>query len=176
MNSFSRLNTVWNRMDPFPMYRRRSRGFTMDPPAKVHSKILFGAGFFLTPEFVKDHKITHVINCASPSDTPSWVPTAFGDKYACINAIDSLNVDITTWYPQFETAMNSFLQSPDCEMVYVHCQAGINRSGFLTVLYCCRRFHYTYEVTCRAILVQRPSALVNHVFHKQVQDYIKKHR
>lgn len=162
-------------MDPFPMYRRRSRGFMMDPPAKVHSKILFGAGFFLTPEFVKDHKITHVVNCAFPNDTPSWIPEKLGSKYACLSAIDSPNVDITTWYPEFEKHMNSFLSSPECEMIYVHCQAGINRSGFLTVLYCCRRFHYNYNMATRAALVQRPCALVNHSFHKQVQEYIKKH-
>lgn len=163
-------------MDPFPMYRRRSRGFMMDPPAKLHSKILFGAGFFLTPEFVKQHSITHVINCAFPNDTPSWVPTTFGNKYACLSAIDSPNADITTWYPTFETHMNSFLSSPDCTMVYVHCQAGINRSGFLSVLYCCRKFHYNYNMATRAALVQRPCALTNHAFHAQVQDYIKKHR
>jgi hypothetical protein len=147
----------------------------LDPPAKVHSNILFGAGFLLSPEFVKDHKITHIVNCASEGDTPSWVPNTFGDRYTCIRAVDSTNVNITTWYPEFERIMNSYLSSDDCEMIYVHCQAGMNRSGFLTVLYCCRKFHYTYETACRSVLVQRPCALTNHVFHAQVQEYIKKH-
>jgi hypothetical protein len=174
MNSFSNTGLIWNRMDPFPIYRRRSKGFMLDPPAKVHSNIMFGAGFLLNPEFVKDNKITHIVNCAGHDDTPRWVPESFKDRYTCLNAKDSFTVDITDWYPEFERTMNQYLHSKECDVIYVHCQAGMNRSGFLTVLYCCIKFHYTYQSVCRAVLVQRPCALMNHVFHKQVKDYIEK--
>ena len=52
--------------------RRNSKGWHADPPARVHPKILVGAGSFLTPEFAREHQITHVINCAFPEDCPSW--------------------------------------------------------------------------------------------------------
>jgi protein-tyrosine phosphatase len=162
-------------MDPFLSYRRNSKGFLSDPPAKLHPCIMFGAGVFLTPDFISKNNITHVINCASDSDVPSLVPEKFGDKYTVINAIDSPFVDITTWFPIYALYMNRFLQDKECNMVYVNCQAGMNRSGFLTVLYCCLKFKYRFEDACKAVILQRPCALMNPVFYKQVEDYIKKH-
>lgn len=52
--------------------RRNSKGWHKDSPARVHPKILVGAGSSLTPEFAKEHQITHVINCAFDVDCPSW--------------------------------------------------------------------------------------------------------
>jgi len=162
-------------MDPFLGYRRNSRGFLRDRVARLHPKVMFGPGVLLTPDFVQKNKITHIVNCAGPGDTPGWVPENFGTRYTCLSAIDSYNVDITEWYPQFESAMDKYLRSDNSQVVYVHCQAGMNRSGFLTVLYCCLKFQYKYDQACRATLIQRPCALANHVFHKQVNEYIKKH-
>jgi protein-tyrosine phosphatase len=162
-------------MDPFIEYRRNSKGFLNDPPARLHPYIMFGPGVFLTPDFIEKNNITHVINCASNSDVPSAVPHHFKDNYVCLNAIDSYNVDITTWFPDYAMNMNKFLQDKGCRMVYVNCQAGMNRSGFLTVLYSCMRFRYKFQDACRAVVLQRPCALMNPVFYKQVEDYIKKH-
>ena len=162
-------------MDPYVNYNRRSKGFLSDPPARLHPNILFGAGSFLNQHFIKKHGITHVINCASEKDVPSFIPELLKEKYCCIHAIDSLNVDITEWYPVFEKYMDEFLRSEECNVVYVNCQAGINRSGFLTLLYCCMKFQYSYEKACKAALQQRPCALSNRVFHKQVKEYIKNH-
>lgn len=163
-------------MDPFPMFRRNSRGYMRDPPAKLHTKILFGPGCMLTEKFVEEKNITHIINCASEADTPSWIPNYYNKNYVCLNSIDSLNVDITRWYEGFKNAMDKFLHDEDCGTVFVHCQAGMNRSGFLTVLYCCMKFGYEYEKVCKAALLQRPCALTNSTFHSQVKEYIKKHR
>ena len=162
-------------MDPFLAYRRNSKGFLSDPPAKLHPCIMFGPGVFLTKDFIAKNKITHVINCASSSDVPKFVPETFGNKYAVLNAIDSPLVDITTWITDYSLYMNKFLQDRDCKLVYVNCQAGMNRSGFLTVLYSCLKFKYRFEDACRAVVLQRPCALMNPVFYKQVEEYIKKH-
>lgn len=172
-NSFSGIQRKVYSMDPFPHFRRLSRGFMKDGPARVHPNILFGAGCMLTPEFVNKHEITHIINCASDCDSPEWIPESFGNNYICLHAIDSFESDITLWYDSFESTMSSFLRASDCKTVYIHCQAGINRSAFLTLLYCCYRLHYNFEMTCKSILVQRPCAFTNYVYYNQVKTYIK---
>lgn len=160
--------------DPFLSYRRNSRGFMKDSPAKVHSNIIFGSKSHLNLDFIIKNNITHVINCATDADTVTELKEKlFYDKYVCINALDSYNVNITDWYSSFENVLSNFLKSPSCRTVYVHCQAGVNRSAFLTALYCCLHFHYPYDTICKAILLQRPCAMTNIEFHKQVQDYIE---
>lgn len=163
-------------MDPFSAYRRNSRGPLTDQPAKVHPKIMFGPGMFLNEEFIKKHSITHIINCAYDEVVPANIKKQFLNRYSVINAEDSIYVNITNWYSLFESKMNAYLRDPNSKMVYVNCQMGINRSGFLTTLYACMKFGYSYEIVTRAILLQRPCALMNCMFHEQVQDYIKKHR
>jgi len=163
-------------MDPFLPYRRNSKGPCVDSPARVHPKIMFGPGFYLNESFIEDHNITHVINCADESAVPSNIKDQLSGKYVCLNAIDSFHVSIIDWYPPFEQFMNKFLRDNESKVIYVNCQMGMNRSGFLTALYLCLKFKYPYETVTKAILLQRPCALSNPVFHQQVQDYIKKHR
>ena len=159
--------------DPWKELRRHTKGWMDDPPAKVHVSIMFGAVFMLTPTFVAKHNITHVINCAQNSDSPQWFRDHNPTKYMCIDAIDSKDVNITSWYPFFAETMTKFLVSPESNVVFVHCQCGINRSGFLTLLYCVKRFGYDFDATVRMILSQRPSALTNLVFREQLINYIK---
>jgi hypothetical protein len=173
VNSFS-IRLRKGTMDPFSTYRRNSRGPCNDPPARVHPKIMFGPGFYLTSQFIAKYRITHVINCADDSVIPSNIQKHFGSNYVSLNAIDSSQVDITDWYPLFEHNMNEFLRESDVGVVYVNCQMGMNRSGFLVTLYACMKFGYPYEAITRAILLQRPCALMNSTFHEQVQTYIKK--
>jgi hypothetical protein len=163
-------------MDPFLPYRRNSKGPCNDSPAKVHPKIMFGPGFYLNESFIDHHNITHVINCADESAVSTDIKNQLSGKYICLNAIDSFNVSIIDWYPAFEQFMNKFLRDQESKVIYVNCQMGMNRSGFLTALYICLKFNYPYDKVTKAILLQRPCALANPVFHQQVQDYIKKHR
>ena len=165
-----------NTMDVFFNYRTNSKGPFQDPVARVHPNIMFGPAIYLTPEFIRDNNITHNVNCAYDMDVPSFVQETLGDKYSCINAMDSYLVNICDWYPQFEKAMDRYLRDNDCKMIYVNCQAGMNRSGFLIVLYCCMKFSYHFDSLTKSIVTQRPCALQNMVFYEQVVDYIKKHR
>jgi len=174
-NSFSTKARMISSMDPFPQFRRLSKGYMKDGPARVHPNLLIGAGCMLTPEFVQKHKITHIINCASDCDSPEWIPETFGPKYTCLYAVDSFESDITHWYSNFESVASSFLRSPDCNTVYIHCQAGINRSACLTLLYCCCRLQYNVDVTSKSIMCQRPCAFTNYVYYDQVKQYIKNH-
>jgi hypothetical protein len=159
--------------DKFASYRHSTRGWMLDPPARIHVSVIIGAGFMVTPTFIKKNNITHVINCAQDIDSPEWFRTHNPDKYACINAYDSKDVNITDWYPKFEYWMNKFLKDESSKVVFVHCQCGINRSAFLTLLYCVKNFGYEYESTAKSILAQRSCALANVVFQDQLINYIK---
>jgi protein-tyrosine phosphatase len=160
-------------MDYFAAYQKFSIGWKHDPPARIYTNILFGPGHYLTPEFVIKHSITHVINCAFEEHSPFWFRRDSPSKYKCIQAEDSEYVDITSWFPIFETYMNTFLQEPNVKTVYVHCQCGINRSGFLCLLYACKKFKYSFDQSAKNILIQRPCALVNPTFKRQCKEYIK---
>jgi protein-tyrosine phosphatase len=121
----------------------------------------------------KKYNITHVINCAFDNDSPNWFRKQFPSQYVCLNAQDALNVDIRKWYRTFEDAMDTFRTDPTSGTIYVHCQCGINRSGFLTLMYICKKFHYPIETAIHAILRQRPSALTNSSFMKQAREFLQ---
>jgi hypothetical protein len=153
-------------------HRRRSKGWQNDEPAYIHPRILFGAGVFIDPEFVKKHEITHVVNCAFNEDSPKWFRQSSPTKYACIEAQDALDVNILDWYGEFEYIVNKFLKDPAGKSIFIHCQCGINRSGFLALLYACKRLGYAYADVVDSILSQRPCALTNPAFHQQVRRYL----
>lgn len=93
---------------------------------------------FLTPEFIQKYDITHVINCSFDEYSPSWYREQYPFNYVCIEAYDGENVNILDWYPKFRYFLNKYLSEPLSEVVYVHCQLGINRSGFLALTYVCK--------------------------------------
>jgi hypothetical protein len=147
--------------------RARSRGYKIDPPVLLHSMILVGSGEMLTPEFQQKWNITHVINCAENEMCPSWFPNKYPANYTCLNAVDSLDVNITSWYPKFKQIMQQYLRD-NCSKVFVHCQCGINRSMFLALMFVCDVFGYEYTNTERNIITVRPCALTNPAFRNQV--------
>ena len=152
-------------------FRRRSRGWQADPVAYIHSRILFGAGSFITPEFIKKHNISHVINCAFEQDSPDWFKSTFPSKYKCLNAVDSLDANILDWYIEFEKTIHAFLREEGSKNIYVHCQCGINRSGYLCLAFMCKRFNLDFFGSIKNILMQRPCALTNPEYRNQVYSF-----
>ena len=150
---------------PLPSYLRQ-------PPAYFHTRILVGPGAFLTQRFARDRGISHVINCAFPGDSPEWFQKAHPDRYVCLSALDSSHNNILDWYPQFEQVLHLFLRSPPGGIVYVHCQAGMNRSAYLALAYVCTRFHLDGEGTLEAVKRQRPCMFQNQVYRGQVLSFI----
>lgn len=148
--------------------RYSSRGYLVDPPALFHPYILVGAGQMLTPEFVKKHKISHVINCGEESDSPSWFKEKTPENYFCVNAVDSFEVNILDWYPQFKETLKQYIQDPTSTKVFVHCRCGINRSAFLALMYVCDVFKFPVGETEMAVLRQRPCMMLNTCFRQQV--------
>jgi protein-tyrosine phosphatase len=149
-------------------FRRRSKGWEKDPPAYIHSRILFGPGMYLDEAFVKLHGITHVINCAFDTDSPQWFRSQNPTKYKCLNSVDSLNVNILDWYSEFEKTLHAFLREEGSKNVYIHCQCGINRSGFLVLAFMCKRLNIDFNTAIKTILDQRPCALSNPTYMQQV--------
>ena len=150
-----------------------SRGWQVDPPARIHTNILFGPGMYLNPGFVRAHNITHVVNCAFDKDSPTWFRAKYPSNYECIEALDSQDENIMKWYPKFEQTMNTFLRSPGSHNIYVHCQCGINRSGFLALMFVCKKFGYPVDLMTTAILKQRPCALTNPEYKRQVKSHLE---
>lgn len=164
------MDQLWDK------YRRNSKGWKLDPLAKVHPRIIIGSANNVDLHTIATYGITHVVNCAEDWVTSKWFKIEFPDRIACINALDHQTEDITKWYPLFESSMNAFLADPECKTIYVHCECGINRSGFLTLIYMCLKFGYTIESIIKTMLIQRPCMLTNPTYQKQAIEYIKKHQ
>lgn len=145
--------------------------YLRQPPAWFYSRILVGPGYVLTPSFVAHYGITHVINCAADEHSPWWFRKRHPTRYRVLNAIDSTKVNILTWYPRFEAALYQFLLESN-GVVYVHCQAGINRSGFLALAYVTKNFDVDFDGLVRVAKQQRPCILSNLVFMNQVRNFI----
>ncbi len=141
------------------------------PPAYFHMRILVGPGAILTPRFAAARGITHVINCAYDNDSPEWFRSAYPSRYICLNAHDTHQHNILDWYPLFEAYLHTFLRQGN-GVVYVHCQAGMNRSGFLALAYICKNFHMEIEQTIYALQRQRPCLFQNPIYRNQVKSFI----
>lgn len=166
---FSQGRYRLGKMDELSSYRRRSKGWEKDAPAYIHPRVLFGSGIALDKEFIRKHNITHVINCAYDEDSPKWFREMYPTRYISLEAIDDINENILKWYPKFEKYMQKYLAETDSDSIYIHCQCGINRSGFLALLFACKKLKYEYTEVVKSILTQRPCALTNPTFRKQVQ-------
>lgn len=145
--------------------------YLRQPPAWFYNRVLVGAGAMLTPEFARRYGITHVINCANPEVSPEWFRKSYPDRYVCLNAYDSVLVNILTWFPRFEAMMHRFLRE-GTGTVFVHCQAGINRSAFLALAYVCKNFGIDFGVAMNNAKRQRPVMFQNPVFMRQVEQFI----
>ncbi len=150
---------------PVPDYLRQ-------PPAYFHPRILVGPGAMLTPTFVRKHRISHVINCAFPQDSPSWFHSVSPTRYVCLRALDSPVNNILNWYPLFEETLQRFLRASPDGVVYVHCQAGINRSAFLALTYVCSKFYGDAESEMVSLKRQRPCMFQNQVYRGQVLNFL----
>lgn len=140
-------------------------------PAWFHTRILVGAGYDLSFMFMIEHRITHVINCAVDEYSPDWFRKLYPKRYQVINAIDSSKCNILDWYPLFERTLHEFLKDGD-GVVYVHCQMGINRSGFLALTYVCKNFGYNLDYMIGATKRQRPILFQNTTYMNQVKEFI----
>ena len=145
--------------------------YLRQPAAWFHTRILVGPGSFLRPGFVHQHKITHVINCAFNEDSPAWFREVNPKRYVCLEATDTLDSNLHTWFPTFESTMHKFLQEGN-GTVYVHCQAGINRSAFLALLYIIKNFHIDPPAAVQSTQKQRPCMFTNPAFRRQVEEFI----
>lgn len=145
--------------------------YMRDPPAFFHPRILVGPGVFLTPAFARQYDITHVLNCAHDIYSPSWWRIQFPAQYKLIQAVDSETVNILDWYSEFETTLHAFLKD-GTGVVYVHCQAGMNRSAALALAYTAKNMGMKVDELFASVRRQRPCILQNRVFTNQVREFV----
>jgi protein-tyrosine phosphatase len=89
-----------------------------------------------------------------------------------MNAQDTLETDIIRdFYPKFEETMDRYLRDPRCRKVYVHCQAGMNRSAALAIAYVHRRFGIPMMKLIESTVRQRPCILTNTSFQRQLVEF-----
>lgn len=150
--------------------------YMAQPPVWFYGRILVGAGEMLTPRFAQKYKITHVINCARPEDSPAWfrrsTPTWSTTKYVCLDAEDDVNVNILGWYGDFEKALGSMLREPGSQTIFVHCRCGINRSAFLALTYITKNYGLPFDETMKSLKRQRHCMFTNSVFMKQTKEFV----
>ena len=153
-------------------YRNRSRGPVYDPIASVFDRILLGPGLHMTPRFMTIYSVTHIVNCADEEACPLWARSFLKERYSCMNAQDTLETDIIRdFYPKFEETMDRYLRDPRCRKVYVHCQAGMNRSAALAIAYVHRRFGIPMMKLIESTVRQRPCILTNTSFQRQLVEF-----
>ena len=153
--------------------RSRSRGPVYDPIAAVFDRILLGPGLHLTPNFVRRYNVTHIVNCAEKSACPLWASTVVGPtRYISLDAKDEIGYPlIKDHYPTFEVVMDTFLRDPGCRCVYVHCQAGMNRSATLLAAYLHKRFGIPLDKVVEVMARQRPCVMTNPSFVAQLEEF-----
>lgn len=153
-------------------HRSTSRGYNLDKHAIVFPRVLLGPGFYLNPVFVNVHNVTHIINCADEDACPRWAKRWVGPNYACINAIDHPEYKILdNCFDFFSRVMDTFLRDPNCRNIYIHCQAGINRSACLILAYIYKRFRISLNMLVDTVARQRPCILTNTGFQKQLLEF-----
>jgi protein-tyrosine phosphatase len=89
----------------------------------------------------------------------------YPENYCCINAIDSYSVKILSWYSRFKVMLDIYMEEG---MTYVHCQAGINRSGFLVMAYLVFEKNFDAQSLEKMIIKKRPCALTNVSFRNEI--------
>lgn len=153
-------------------YRAFSRGYNLDRHATVFPRILLGPACYLSPIFMDLHDITHIVNCANDEVCSSWAKRKVGKNYKCINAIDhSQYMILNECYEEFSKTMDEYLRDPQCKNIYVHCQAGMNRSACLLLAYIHKRFRVSLDVLIHSVARQRPCILRNTGFQKQLLEF-----
>lgn len=145
--------------------------YLRESPAFFYPRILVGPGEFLTTSFVSRYGITHVINCAHDDFSPIWWRTTFPSKYTLIPAVDSPHVNILDWYLVFEKTLQEYLRDGD-GVVYVHCQAGVNRSASLALAYTSKNLGMNIDELIGSVRRQRPCILQNQTFMNQVKEFV----
>ena len=154
--------------------RSRSLGFMRDPLANPFDRLWIGDGYRLTPELARIHDITHVINCADDSACPPAMKERFLQNYTCLDAVDALNVNIFVWYPLFKQTLDKYLQDPTCKGVYIHCQAGMNRSATLAAAYVIKTYRVQFIPLMQRMIQERPCIMTNPSFQAQLVAFVKK--
>ena len=124
--------------------------------------------------FIQCNKITHVINCAADYIRldADFYGTEHPIKYTEFYAEDLENYDMMQHIEEAYAAIEDARVNGG--RVLIHCIAGVNRSGFLTVAYVMR--HKRMDPIKAAVMIRkaRGTLLTNEGFQQQLIEFARK--
>lgn len=120
----------------------------------------------LTPGFIEMHSITHVLNCAFDEAAPAWIKQKLG--YGCLYMEDAPDVVVEDYLRLAEVVLDAWLRDPKCKTVFIHCQAGVNRSASIAAGYVARKMRIPIREVMEKMLRQRPCVFHNASFVQQL--------
>jgi predicted protein tyrosine phosphatase len=127
-------------------------------PVKLGAFVWIGsAAEASSADFLRRHRITHVLNCASDSIKSPGVLQEVGVQYLCLNARDEEGYPILKEHLGLAvTFLNEARDSGG--QALVHCFMGTNRSVAIAVAYALHNVYYDYSYMGKAPLRRlRPS-------------------
>jgi protein-tyrosine phosphatase len=120
----------------------------------------------LTPAFVELNHITHVLNCAYDDIVLPWIKSKL--NYTCLHMDDSMNESVVKYLSYAEPVLDAWLRDPKCRTVFIHCQAGVNRSATIACAYASKKLRIPVQEVMNTLLKQRPCAFTNSSFVNQL--------
>ena len=134
-------------------------------PYKVFDHLYWGnATVAADLDLLKQHKITHVVNLCGEACSIDY--STMKIRTLLINALDSSDYDMT----QHIKEVYNFVESARIagRRVYLHCQAGVNRSGFLITAYVMMHKNMPLVAAIKYCLKRRGMYLTNDNFLGQI--------
>jgi len=116
-------------------------------------------------ENLKKHNIKNVISVIADFEPP--YPKDF--NYLVINALDTVNTDLTNIFDITNTIINDSLNKD--ESILIHCYAGRSRSVAIVIAYIIDTFGMDYENALKSVKKSRSIAEPNEKFKEQLINY-----
>lgn len=118
-------------------------------------------------------KVTHIINCAKASCPPTHnlYPTK---SYLALDAEDTPTYPILAiLWEEVYSFMEEARRAQGC--LFIHCQAGVNRSATLAVAYCMVYNQWPLLKAIQHVFTLRPFILTNEFFQLQLVQFAHKY-
>jgi protein tyrosine/serine phosphatase len=119
-------------------------------------------------ELLKEHGITHVINCAN----------SINSRYKSLRFLTLSMHDVPEQkiFPKFDIGYKFIKANSKGEnKIYIHCYEGTSRSASLVIYYIMREKEWDYDKSYEYVKSKRPWIRPNKGFRKQLREYSDKH-
>uniref|UniRef100_A0A7S1J681 protein-tyrosine-phosphatase n=1 Tax=Eutreptiella gymnastica TaxID=73025 RepID=A0A7S1J681_9EUGL len=145
-----------------------------DTPAKLLPFLYLGTHkHSKKTTMIEKMKATHIINCAK-SQCPSTHSMYPSKRYLLLDAEDSPSYPLLAiMWEEAYNFIEDARRSGGC--LFIHCQAGVNRSATLATAYCMVHNRWPLIKAIRHVFRQRPFILTNEFFQQQLILFAREH-